>query len=185
MTAHLLTNRVTEIIPKFACLLNRKQPVVLHGDGRPTRRYLYAGDAAEAFDTILHNGHIGQIYNVGSLDEVSNLELCSKLLDVMNIPHDTTEEFRRWVKYTHDRPFNDRRYAVDASKLRKLGWQQRTTFDDGLRTTVEWYLKFGETWWGDITHVLTPFPVVTEGQIVPDFEHLARDDPPDSSDEAK
>ena len=178
-----IANSPIEIIPKFTCLLNRKQPVVLHGDGSPTRRYLYAGDAADAFDTILHKGHIGQVYNVGSLDEVSNLQLCSKLLDVMKIPHKTTDEFRKWVKYTHDRPFNDRRYAVDGTKLRNLGWQQRTTFDEGLRTTVGWYLQFGETWWGDITHVLTPFPVVTEGEVVPDSEHLIRDDPPTSDDE--
>lgn len=86
---------------------------------------------------------------------------------------------RRWVKYTHDRPYNDRRYAVDDSKLKKLGWSQRTGLAEGLRRTVEWYVRFGESWWGDISHVLTPFPVLSdEGNLVPDFEHLARDDPP-------
>ena len=71
---------VIEIIPKFICLLSRGQPVVLHGDGSPTRRYLFAGDAADAFDTILHKGQLGQIYNVGSYDEISNLDLCERLL---------------------------------------------------------------------------------------------------------
>src|ERR1700761_1340298 len=97
-----------EIIPKFTCLLNRGQPLVLHGDGSPTRRYLFAGDAADAFDTILHKGAIGQIYNVGSYDEISNLSLCSKLLTYLDIPHSTQEELHKWVKHTHDRPFNDR-----------------------------------------------------------------------------
>ncbi|KEY69402.1 hypothetical protein S7711_05716 [Stachybotrys chartarum IBT 7711] len=171
-----------KIIPKFTCLLNRGRPMVLHGNGSPTRRYLYAGDAADAFDTILHKGQLGQIYNVGSLDEVSNLELCNMLLDAMRIPHNTPEQQRRWIKYTHDRPFNDCRYAVDGSKLRRLGWEQQTSLSEGIRITVDWYQQFGESWWGDISHVLTPFPVVTEGEVVPDNAHLIRDEPPEPED---
>ncbi|KAJ6786522.1 hypothetical protein PWT90_07041 [Aphanocladium album] len=184
-----------KIISKFACLLNRKQPVVLHGDGSPTRRYLYAGDAADAFDTILHKGQIGQIYNVGSSDEVSNIDLCAKLLSVMDMidnadaadPAAVMQQpaFRTWVKYTHDRPFNDCRYAVDGSKLRRLGWDQKTNLDEGLRITVDWYRRFGEAWWGDISHVLTPFPVVEEGSIVPDFAHRLRDDPMKPGEESR
>ena len=157
--------------------------MVLHGDGSPTRRYLYAGDAADAFDTILHKGHVGHIYNVGSSDEISNLGLCSKLLGVMGIPHKTPEQLRKWVKYTHDRPFNDRRYAVDGSKLRQLGWKQKTRLDEGLVKTVEWYRQFGETWWGDISHVLTPYPVVSKGEVVPDEDHLMKDEPPKPGDD--
>ncbi|RKU48195.1 hypothetical protein DL546_009568 [Coniochaeta pulveracea] len=162
-----------KIIPKFSCLLNRKQPVVLHGDGSPTRRYLYAGDAADAFDTILHKGQLGQVYNVGSYDEVSNLTLCSKLLAEFGIPHETPEEFRKWVKYTHDRPFNDHRYAVDGTKLRQLGWDQKTSFADGLKMTVEWYRRFGEQWWGDISHVLSPFPIVQGVEVHSDKEPIS------------
>ncbi len=178
-----------EIIPKFACLLARRQPVVLHGDGSPTRRYLYAGDAADAFDTILHRGQPGQIYNVGSQDEISNLALCKKLLAVMSIvPSPTTpttatinseeddddeNQTARWIKYTHDRPFNDHRYAVDATKLRGLGWQQKTGFEEGLRRTVEWYRRFGERWWGDISKVLTPFPVVAGREVISDHEPVS------------
>ncbi|KAK0673907.1 putative rhamnose biosynthetic enzyme [Cercophora samala] len=162
-----------KIIPKFACLLNRGKPVVLHGDGSPTRRYLFAGDAADAFDTILHKGQLGQIYNVGSYDEISNLSLCGKLLDEMGIPHGTPEEFTRWVKYTHDRPFNDHRYAVDGTKLRQLGWDQKTSFEEGLRITVDWYRRFGEEWWGDISKVLSPFPVVTGMEVVSDHEPVS------------
>lgn len=115
----------------------------------------------------MHKGAIGQIYNVGSYDEISNLSLCSKLLTYLNIPHSTQEELHKWVKHTHDRPFNDRRYAVDGTKLRKLGWDQKTPFEQGLSTTVDWYKKYGEAWWGDITKVLTPFPEVTsKGEVV-------------------
>ncbi len=162
--------RCAEIIPKFTCLLNRRQPVVLHGDGSPTRRYLFAGDAADAFDTILHRGELGQIYNVGSYDEISNLDLCGRLLDVMGIPHGDAAVLTRWVKYTHDRPFNDHRYAVDGTKLRQLGWEQKTSFADGLRTTVDWYRNFGEQWWGDISKVLSPFPIVVDKDVLSDQE---------------
>lgn len=159
-----------EIIPKFTCLLHRGQPVVLHGDGSPTRRYLFAGDAADAFDTILHKGQLGQVYNVGSYDEISNLSLCSKLLAEMGLAHETPQDFGRWVKYTHDRPFNDHRYAVDGTKLRQLGWEQKTSFADGLRITVQWYRRFGERWWGDISKVLSPFPVVEGCEVHSDRE---------------
>lgn len=159
-----------EIIPKFASLLHRKRPVVLHGDGSPTRRYLFAGDACDALDTILHKGEIGQTYNVGSTDEVSNIQLCHKLLDIMGIDSNDEAVFKKWVKYTHDRPFNDHRYAVDATKLRNLGWTQRTAFEDGLRLTVDWYKQFGNKWWGNIEPALSPFPTVNEKIIRPDEE---------------
>lgn len=149
---------VAEIIPKFISLLQRGQPVILHGDGSPTRRYLFAGDAANAFDTILHKGEIGQIYNIGSSDEISNLQLCHIILAEMGIDVKDTSEFQRWVKYTDDRPFNDQRYAVDATKLKMLGWTQKTSFDEGLRRTINWYKRYGDKWWGDISPVLTPFP---------------------------
>jgi dTDP-glucose 4,6-dehydratase len=161
-----------EIIPKFTCLLNRKRPAVLHGDGSPTRRYLYAADAADAFDTILHKGALGQVYNVGSHDEVSNIDLCKMLLKEMGIVHGDTTGLGKWIKYTHDRPFNDHRYAVDGTKLRQLGWGQKTSFAEGLKMTVEWYRRFGEEWWGDISKVLSPFPIVIEAEVHSDKEEI-------------
>lgn len=135
--------------------------MLLHGDGQHTRRYLYAGDAAEAFDTILHKGEIGQIYNVDSRDEVSNIQLAEKLLSAFGLNDKAT-----WIQHTHDRKFNDRRYAVDGSKLRKLGWEQRTRFEDALAMTVDWYQKF-DGWFGDIEGVLTAHPVVKGDHVVP------------------
>ncbi|KAH7230281.1 hypothetical protein B0J15DRAFT_506414 [Fusarium solani] len=161
-----------KIIPKFASLLHRGQPVVLHGDGSPARRYLYAGDAADAFDTILHKGEMGQIYNVGSYDEISNITLCHKLLAEMGIDDKDTTEFKKWVKYTHDRPFNDHRYAVDATKLKQLGWMQKTPFEKGLKVTVDWYQRYGNRWWGDISAVLSPFPLVVNKNVKSDNEPI-------------
>lgn len=166
------SNNRVEIIPKFTCLLNRKRPMILHGDGSPTRRYLYAGDAADAFDTILHKGALGQIYNVGSYDEISNLHLCKLLLKEMEISSDDAEDSNKWVKYTQDRPFNDHRYAVDGTKLRQLGWEQKTSFAQGLKATVDWYTRFGEEWWGDISKVLSPFPIVVEAEVHSDKEEM-------------
>lgn len=141
------------------------------------RRYLYAGDAADAFDTILHRGRLGQIYNVGSVDEISNLTLCTKLLEGMNIPATSSADFSKWVKYTNDRPFNDRRYAIDGTKLNQLGWRQKTTFGEGLRITVDWYRRFGEEWWGNISDVLTPFPTISGLGSVPSDQAIGADSP--------
>ena len=148
------------MIPKFINLLRRRKPLLLHGDGQHTRRYLYAGDAVEAFDTILHKGEIGETYNVDSQDEISNVQLAKKLLGLFGLT-DSGE----WIQYTRDRKFNDRRYAVDGSKLHELGWKQRTRFDAALQMTVDWYGKFAG-WFGDIEGVLTAHPVVKGDHVV-------------------
>jgi dTDP-glucose 4,6-dehydratase len=144
-----------KVIPKFSMLLKKGRKMMLHGDGSPTRRYLFAGDAADAFDTIFHKGLNGHIYNIGSRDEIANKDLCRLLLKEFGI---ADEDYEKWVEHTHDRPFNDMRYAVDATKIGELGWVQKTSFEKGLKLTVEWYRQFGETWWGDIEHCLTAFP---------------------------
>ena len=139
----------------------------IHGDGSHTRRFLYAGDAASAFDTILHRGEIGQIYNVDSRDEISNIDLAKRLLKVFGIT-----DTQAWIQYTRDRPFNDRRYAVDGTKLRDLGWTQRVSFAEGLNTTVEWYKSFSE-WWGPVENtLLSAFPVVQSGHVIRPEENL-------------
>lgn len=81
---------------------------------------------------------------------------------------DNEAEFEKWVKYTHDRPFNDRRYAIDDAKLRKLGWTQQTALVDGLKLTVDWYKQFGGKWWGEIEPALSPFPIIVDNGIRPD-----------------
>ena len=148
-------------MPKFINLLQRKMPLFIHGDGKHSRRYLYAGDAADAFDTILHKGEIGQIYNVDSRDELSNFEVAEKLLSMFGI-----EDKDTWIQHTRDRQFNDRRYAVDGTKLRDLGWKQGVSLDDGLKATADWYSKFSG-WWGTIDNtLLSPFPVVQGDHVV-------------------
>ncbi len=161
-------------------LLQRKQKLLVHGDGSPTRRYLYAGDIVDALDTILHKGVIGQVYNIASKDEVSNTDICHRLLDMFGIPGQSAAEMDKWVEHTADRPFNDQRYATDGSKLAALGWHPKMEFDKGLQMTVDWYRRFGEVWWGDISRVLTSFPVVAGNEIWTMEEH---DELPSSDEE--
>jgi hypothetical protein len=89
--------------------------------------------------------------------------LISKLLAVFNI---SQTESGNWIEHTKDRPFNDRRHAVDSTKLRQLGWKQKTTFEEGLKITADWYRDF-PSWLGDITNVLTPFPVIMGQSAAP------------------
>lgn len=96
-----------------------------------------------------------------SRDEIANLELASKLLRAFRV-----DDTAGWVEHTRDRPFNDRRYAVDGTKLRALGWKQRVPFDEGLAATVEWYAKFSQ-WWGPVDAILSPFPVVEGDNLLP------------------
>ena len=155
-----------EIIPKFCSLLTQSLPLILHGSGLNTRRYLFASDAADAFDTILHKGKVGEIYNVDSTDEISNIDLARKLLTHFDIP--VAEEWE-WVKHVTDRPFNDMRYAVDARKLRGLGWTQNVGLEEGLKKTVEWYQKWGKKWWGDVSGVLSALPEVSVDMKVDEY----------------
>jgi dTDP-glucose 4,6-dehydratase len=99
---------------------------------------------------------------------------------MFGIPRNTPAEFTQWVEYTEDRPFNDQRYATDGTKLTLLGWQPKMSFDEGLKITVDWYRRFGEVWWGDISRVLTSFPVVEGNEIWTKEEH---DDLPSSDGE--
>lgn len=121
------------------------EKLTIQGDGTNTRHFLYDSDAADAFDTILHKGSIGEIYNVESDDEIAIHEVASRVLSFLG--HDSVGDFESYVKWIPDRPFNDSRYNVDGSKLRKLGWRQKTDFLSGLALTVQWYQRNLDSWW--------------------------------------
>lgn len=92
------------------------------------------------------------------------MEVAQRLLAAFNI-----QETEGQIQHTKNRAFNDRRYAVDGTKLRKLGWVQRTSFDDALAITVDWYNRF-PTWWGDIEGVLSAHPIVQGDHLQPEHE---------------
>jgi UDP-glucose 4,6-dehydratase len=139
-----------KLIPKFICRLMKDMPCCLHGDGSSRRMFLYVEDVAAAFDTILHKGEIGEIYNIGSSDEYTVLQVAKKLLELMGKPAD-------FMTLVENRAFNDCRYAVDSSKLHALGWRPVITWEEGLKRTIEWYKKNSGNW-SNVAEALAPHP---------------------------
>lgn len=110
---------------------------------------MYVTDMAEALETVLYRGHDGEVYNVGTDDELSVLDVARAVCDHFNRDVENT------VEYVDDRPFNDRRYYLDASKVKQLGWQQHTPFHKGLRHTIDWCIEhlspeLNDPWWSCI-----------------------------------
>ncbi|CAM9411920.1 unnamed protein product [Phaeothamnion confervicola] len=120
-----------KIIPKFICQILTGRTITIHGDGSHQRNYLFVDDVAAAFDTILHCGEIGHIYNIGGSTERTNLEIAQAVAAGTNK--------RCVVEFVDDRPFNDLRYSIDSSALKALGWSEQVPWEDGLRMTIEWY----------------------------------------------
>jgi len=110
-------------------------------------------DVATAFDKILHKGIPGQIYNIGGDNEVSNLNVAKTLLNIFGL-EDKEDEY---ITYVPDRKFNDLRYTINSSKLHELGWKEEMPWDEGLKTTVEWYRKCTGRY-GDIESALVAHP---------------------------
>jgi dTDP-glucose 4,6-dehydratase len=135
-------------------MLNKGKKCCIHGDGSHTRRYIYGTDVADAISLIIHKGIDGEIYNIGTPFEISNLELARLLAKEMKLPGDVDSH----IEFVGDRQFNDRRYAIDSMKLEKLGWAPKVAFDDGIKKTIQWYKNHGEEFWGSIEHLMTPFP---------------------------
>jgi dTDP-glucose 4,6-dehydratase len=118
-------------------------PLFIHGDGRQIRDWIHAHDHAAGVIAILERGQVGQTYMMGGDSELSVLETARALLKVMGLTDNMLE-------YQPDRPGQDRRYAIDYSKINKdLGWKPSTTFEEGLRDMVTWYRK-NEAWWRPI-----------------------------------
>ncbi|RIA80288.1 hypothetical protein C1645_792874 [Glomus cerebriforme] len=144
-----------KICSKFICSLIRDGKCYIHGDGSNSRKYLYVGDLVDALDLILNSGQIGEIYNIGSNFEISNLDLAKILLEQFNIDE---KKHIRYLEFVKDRPFNDLRYAIDDTKLRELGWKPKIGWDYGIKKTIDWYKENCDKWWGDISGALVPHP---------------------------
>ncbi|KAG6479651.1 trifunctional UDP-glucose 4,6-dehydratase/UDP-4-keto-6-deoxy-D-glucose 3,5-epimerase/UDP-4-keto-L-rhamnose-reductase RHM1-like [Zingiber officinale] len=140
-----------KLIPKFILLAMRGQPLPIHGDGSNVRSYLYCEDVAEAFEVVLHRGEIGHIYNIGTKKERRVVDVARDICGLFNMNPDSL------IKFVDNRPFNDQRYFLDDQKLKNLGWCERTTWEDGLRKTMEWYTS-NPQWWGDVSGALVPHP---------------------------
>jgi dTDP-glucose 4,6-dehydratase len=128
-----------KLIPLFTTNAIDGKELPLYGDGMQVREMLYVEDHCSAIDLVLHEGAAGEAYNVGAEHEVPNIETAHRILDL-------TGADPGLLVHVVDRPGHDRRYALDCSKLRALGWERRTDFDTGLRTTVEWF-RDNRPWW--------------------------------------
>jgi dTDP-glucose 4,6-dehydratase len=128
-----------KLIPLFITNALAQEPLPLYGDGLNIRDWIQVEDHCRAIDLILHQGAIGEIYNIGGGAEKTNLELTRIILKKLNQPETL-------IRYVKDRPGHDRRYAIDPGKLkRELGWKPLYTFERGIEETIRWY---GENrWW--------------------------------------
>lgn len=138
-----------KLIPLMCINILMGKPLPVYGDGQNVRDWLYVGDHCSALDVVIHQGQPGETYNVGGNNEVKNIDLVHKLCDLMDelAPDMPVRPSRDLITFVKDRPGHDRRYAIDATKLKtELGWTPAETVDSGLRRTVEWFLSHRD-WW--------------------------------------
>lgn len=127
-----------KVVPLFISQILRNVPVSIHGDGTSRRNFIHVDDVSRAVETIMNKGDIGCIYNIGSRHEYSVSEIYDKIKIIMG---------KGSCEFVPDpRPFNDSRYCIDSSELRKLGWSESFEFDAKLRETIEWYVS-NQTWY--------------------------------------
>ncbi|KAJ3073486.1 hypothetical protein HDU98_001414 [Podochytrium sp. JEL0797] len=177
-----------KIIPKFICSLLNGKKCYIHGDGSNSRHYLYADDVAAAMILVLKKGIPGETYNIGSDVELSNLQLLRYMLLQIELegitPPDGVAKSAesgvvplsalgdltklgskldgegRFFDFVEDRPFNDKRYAIDSTKMHALGWKPEVSFEEGIRMTIDWYRKNWDSWWQEdvVATSLVPHP---------------------------
>ncbi len=132
-----------KLIPLMILSALEGKPLPVYGDGKNIRDWLYVLDHCHAILTVLAKGRIGESYNIGGNSEKKNIEVVQNICDLLDelSPRDDGLSYHRQVAFVTDRPGHDRRYAIDAGKIRReLGWEPGESFDTGLRKTVRWYL---------------------------------------------
>jgi dTDP-glucose 4,6-dehydratase len=129
-------------IPLFITNVIDDQPIPLYGDGSQQRDYQFVLDHCEGIDFVLYHGQLGEIYNLGTGSETRNIDMANMILDLLKKP-------RTLIRKVADRAGHDRRYSLDVSKIKSLGWQSRHTFAQALEKTVKWYVD-NEWWWRKI-----------------------------------
>ncbi|MBO8129939.1 MAG: dTDP-glucose 4,6-dehydratase [Candidatus Marinimicrobia bacterium] len=128
-----------KLIPLFVTNALEDKPLPLYGDGKNVRDWLYVKDHCDAIEFILHNGSVGDVYNIAGRNEKQNIEITKLILKYLN-------KSESLIKYVEDRLGHDRRYSLNDSKLRSLGWQSKHSFEEALKYTIQWYVD-NEDWW--------------------------------------
>lgn len=144
-----------KLIPKFINQIKRGRAVTLHGTGQNMRNFLYVEDVARAFEIVLFKGTVGEIYNIGGTNERKNIDVARDLLSLAG--YNTAEKQQPMITYVEDRAFNDLRYHINSDRLKELGWREEVTWEDGLKSTHDWYLQYGGRF-GDIEAALVAHP---------------------------
>ena len=133
-----------KLIPKTLILASQNKKVPIYGEGKNIRDWIFVDDHCEAVYKVLLRGKSGESYNISANNEVDNLTIVKKILEILDKPQDL-------IKSVEDRPGHDFRYSLDSSKVRsQLNWSENTNFDDGLKKTVDWYLS-NPAWWQNIS----------------------------------
>jgi dTDP-glucose 4,6-dehydratase len=138
-----------KLIPLMCINILLGKPLPVYGDGQNVRDWLYVGDHCHALETVLQKGKQGETYNIGGNNEVKNLELVTLLCELMDelAPDLPVKPASQLITFVKDRAGHDRRYAIDATKIRtELGWTPQETVERGLRKTIQWYLA-NPDWW--------------------------------------
>ncbi|KPH75916.1 dTDP-glucose 4,6-dehydratase [Oceanobacillus caeni] len=131
-----------KLIPLTISRVLNDESVPVYGDGKNIRDWLHVYDHCSAIDLVLHNGANGEVYNVGGHNEKTNLEVVETILSALDKPESL-------IKFVEDRLGHDKRYAIDPTKLEKLGWKPTYNFETGIAQTIQWYLDNKE-WWEQI-----------------------------------
>lgn len=132
-----------KLIPLMIINALNNEDLPVYGDGMNVRDWLYVTDHCEAIDLIIHEGTVGEVYNVGGHNEMANIDIVKLICNALDKPESL-------IKYVTDRKGHDRRYAIDPTKIHaELGWLPKTSFEEGIQKTIQWYLD-NEDWWQDI-----------------------------------
>jgi dTDP-glucose 4,6-dehydratase len=131
-----------KLIPLMVLNALNGKPLPVYGDGLNVRDWLYVGDHCAAIATVLAKGRPGETYNVGGLNEMTNIAVVQTICDILDELRPGLTSRRELITYVKDRPGHDRRYAIDCRKLTaELGWKPQETFSSGIRRTIAWYLE--------------------------------------------
>jgi len=142
-----------KLIPKTIIRASMNLKIPIYGTGKNVRDWLYVLDHCKAIDLVMQKGEKGEIYNISSGEEKTNLEVVTEILRIMG-------KNESLIEFVENRPGHDLRYSLDSSKIREeLGWKPKRSFEEGIRETVRWYLQ-NEWWWKSLANknILHPTP---------------------------
>jgi dTDP-glucose 4,6-dehydratase len=128
-----------KLIPLFITNLLENKKVPVYGQGQQVREWIFTEDHCKAVETIMEKGEPGEVYNIGTGDEKTNMEITEFILQELGVGEEK-------IEYVKDRPGHDWRYAINSQKLKGLGWQPEVSWSEGLRRTIKWYRE-NKNWW--------------------------------------